>query len=257
MITRPILPLAVLAAAALVSCSGDGGLSPAVVPDAETATALAEPRGCPTSGPGAYGDIDWVDFIQLDGITYSRLGVYAEAPGPPEVGEQIGEVRCRLSGNAGVHYKSKDGDAAFLDPRTPIYSLKAYAPSFRVAAESPTVGGFAVYEASTNPEAETGGDILDIRGKVTLFRLRGTPAGLSGSTDVRDADEIAAIIGMVLDSPVDHVDREHLELDQHRVEFHLEDGTIVVRAYWPETGELSRGIILPAEFRRLIPQDPE
>ena len=125
-----------------------------------------------------------------------------------------------------------------------------------MTAESPTGDGFTVYEASTNPNAETGADILDIRGKVTLFRVRSTSGG-SRSTDVRDADEITSIVGMVLDSPVDHVDREHAELDQYQVEFQLKDGTIVVRAYWPETGELSRGIMLPAEFALLIPEDPE
>ena len=121
-----------------------------------------------------------------------------------------------------------------------------------MTAESPTGDGFTVYEASTNPNAETGADILDIRGKVTLFRVRSTSGG-SRSTDVRDADEITSIVGMVLDSAADHADREHAELDQYQVEF----GTIVVRAYWPETGELSRGLMLPAEFALLLPADPE
>jgi len=254
---RLILPLAVLAAAALVSCTGDGGLSPTAEPEAEVVTASAAPRDCPTSEPGSYAEVDYVSFVKLDGITYTQLGVYAEAPWPPALGERIGEVTCRLSGNAPLYYRSKDGDAAFLNPGTPIYSLRDYAPSFRVAAESLTVDGFAVYEASTNPNAKMGADILDIRGKVRLFRVRGATGGLSRPTDVHDADEIASIVGMVLDSPVDHADREHGELDQYQVEFTLEDGTIVVRAYWPETGELSRGIMLPAEFARLIPEVPE
>ena len=187
----------------------------------------------------------------------TRLGVYAESPEPPALGEPIGEVKCRIDGYGGMHYRIKDGDAAVLDPGTPIYSLRDYATSFRVAAESPTVDGFAVYEASTNPNAETGADVLDIRGKVTLFRVRGATGGLSRSTDIRDADEIASIVAMVLDSPVDRVDREHGELDQYQVEFSLKDGTIVVSAYWPETGELSRGIILPPEFALLVPEAPE
>lgn len=255
---RRVIPaLAVLAAAVLVSCTGGSGSSPSAAPDAEVVTASAEPRDCPTNAPGEYADVDYVDFIKLGGITYTRLGVYAEGPEPPILGEPIGEVTCRLSGYTGMRYKPRDGDAAFLDPGTPIYSLQDYATSFRVAAESPTVDGFAVYEARTNPNAETGADILDIRGKVTLFRVRGATGGLSRSTDIHDADEIASIVAMVLDSPVDHADREHGELDQYQVEFSLKDGTIVVRAYWPETGELSRGIILPPEFALLVPEVPE
>lgn len=183
--TRLLPPFVALAAAALVSCTGGDGLSPTAVPDAETATASAEPRDCPAGEPGSSGDIDWVEPPVRQADRRGELSTVRERRAP---------------------LQSKDGDAAFLDPGTPIYSLQDYAPSFRVTAESPTGDGFTVYEASTNPNAETGADILDIRGKVTLFRVRSTSGG-SRSTDVRDADEITSIVGMVLDSAADHADR--------------------------------------------------
>jgi hypothetical protein len=33
---------------------------------------------------------------------------------------------------------------------------------------------------------------------------------------------------------------------------HLVDGTAVTRAYWPDTGELMPGILLPPEFQSAI-----
>lgn len=36
---------------------------------------------------------------------------------------------------------------------------------------------------------------------------------------------------------------------QRYIAFHLEDGTAEVRSFWPESGELSRGIIAPASFQ--------
>ncbi|MCI0817776.1 MAG: hypothetical protein J4O14_05850 [Chloroflexi bacterium] len=95
--TRLLPPFVALAAAALVSCTGGDGLSPTAVPDAETATASAEPRDCPAGEPGSSGDIDWVE--------------------PPVPGKQIAEVSCRLSGSAGLRYKVRTV--------TPPFSIRA------------------------------------------------------------------------------------------------------------------------------------
>ena len=83
-----------------------------------------------------HGVIDWVDFIRFGGITY------VVAPTKPgrmltanDLGPVFATVRLKLDGNVqDPAYQSKDGDAAFLDAGTKIYTMKGYRPTFRLAA---------------------------------------------------------------------------------------------------------------------------
>jgi hypothetical protein len=79
--------------------------------------------------------IDWVDFIQL-GTTQ-----YVAGPGPPmtiqpsELGPVVAHVNFKVAGNVcDPNYKPRDGDAAFLEPGTPIYQVNGQPASKVVAA---------------------------------------------------------------------------------------------------------------------------
>jgi len=53
--------------------------------------------------------IDWVDFVQLDGIHYLRNDYTIDAN---SLGSRIGEVKFKVSDNVNdPNYKTKDGDA--------------------------------------------------------------------------------------------------------------------------------------------------
>ena len=53
------------------------------------------------------------------------------------LGPVYAETRCRLSDVVtDPDYRSRDGDAGFLDPGTKIYELKGFDPSFRLVARS-------------------------------------------------------------------------------------------------------------------------
>ncbi len=66
---------------------------------------------------------------------------YVAAPGTPavlqesELGPVYMRVKSKLSGHiCDPNYRPQDGDAAFLDPGTPVYQLNGYLPAERLAA---------------------------------------------------------------------------------------------------------------------------
>ena len=88
------------------------------------------------SGPGCSNvQIEWVDFIQV-GSTQFVVG-----PGTPtslqesDLGPVVAHVKSKVAGNVcDPNYHPKDGDAAFLDPGTPIYQVKGQPTSAMLAA---------------------------------------------------------------------------------------------------------------------------
>ena len=79
--------------------------------------------------------IDWVDFIEV-GTTQ-----YLAGPGAPttlsesDLGPVVAHVKFKVADNiCDPNYKPKDGDAAFLDPGTPIYQVNGQPTSKVVAA---------------------------------------------------------------------------------------------------------------------------
>jgi hypothetical protein len=89
--------------------------------------------------PGASGGcttvIDWVNFIQVGAVQYVAGPGAETVPQESELGPVYTHVRFKLSGNVcDPNYRPKDGDAAFLDPGTPVYQVNGRPPSEEVAA---------------------------------------------------------------------------------------------------------------------------
>ena len=97
-----------------------------------------------------------------------------------------------------------------------------------------------LYEADINPSAKTGGDLLDIRGKVTAIDIINDHKTILGTID--DEETIERLVALVLEAPVNQRSRDH-DGPNYFLGIRLVDGTSVVRAFWLETGELSRGIM--------------
>lgn len=113
--------------------------------------------GCGLQSHTATGmQIHWTDFVQVDGITYLKNAHLGRALRDDELGSSYAEVRFRLDGNIDdPSYQSVDGDAAYLDTGTKIFSLQGYPSYFRLAAREN--GKLVVYEADRNPQARSGG----------------------------------------------------------------------------------------------------
>ena len=200
---------------------------------------------------------DWLHSIQFGGITYLAKGSLG---GPiitegeraltiEDLGSEIYRVAFRIEGYSGSH---QDGDATYLNPGTPIYAVKGYSPEFRLAALED--GTPRLFEADTHPEAESVEALLDIRGKVTSMDVLSTENSIKVlGTKVENGEDVVLgkieeeravkrFVELLLESPIDQGRRDH-EGPRYFLYFRLADGTSVVRAFWLESGELSRGVM--------------
>ena len=86
--------------------------------------------GCATT------QIDWVDFIEV-GTTQYVAGLTGSPTTLQEsdLGPVVAKVKFKVEGNVcDPNYRPKDGDAAFLDPGTPIYQVNGHPSSELLAA---------------------------------------------------------------------------------------------------------------------------
>ena len=157
-----------------------------------------------------------------------------------DLGPELYRVAFRGSGYAGPYYRYQDGDSTHLNPGTQVFEVKGYSPQFRLGTLEK--GRAILYEADTNPSAKTGEDLLDIRGKVTAIDVLNDDKEMTILGTMDDEHAIERFVEMALEAPVDQSSRDHGG-PRYFLGFRLEDGTSVVRAFWLETGELSRGIM--------------
>ena len=192
--------------------------------------------------------ISWVPMVKFGGIHYLRqwslVGKAADEDVQGLTGDDLGQEHYRVAfrgdGYAGPWYRYQDGDATFLNPGTRVYEVKGYAPEFRLATREQ--GRVTLYEADTNLNAQTGGDLLDIGGKVTAIDILNDDDEMTFLGTIDDEPAIERFVAMVLESPVNQEGRDH-DGPRYFLGIRLADGTSVVRAFWLETGELSRGIM--------------
>ena len=192
--------------------------------------------------------IGWVPLMQFGGIQYQRKWRstgegnlrYDRDLAVGDLGPELYRVAFRGSGYAGPYYRYQDGDSTHLNPGTQVFEVKGYSAQFRLGTLEE--GRAILYEADTNPSAKTGEDLLDIRGKVTAIDVLNDDNEMTILGTMDDGHAIERFVEMVLEAPVDQQNRDH-EGPRYFLGFRLADGTSVMRAFWLETGELSRGIM--------------
>ena len=189
---------------------------------------------------------DWLHSIQFGGITYLAKGGWGghiltegeRALTTEDLGPELYRVAFRIEGYSG--YSHQDGNATYLNPGTPVYAVKGYAPEFRLAALED--GRARLFEADTHPKAEVGEDLLDIRGRVTAIDILSSKDARTVLGAIDGDRAIERLVNMVLESPVNQGNRDH-EGPRYVLSFRLVDGTSAARLFWLESGELSRGIM--------------
>ncbi|MGZ3715057.1 MAG: hypothetical protein ACXVA4_06550, partial [Ktedonobacterales bacterium] len=166
---------------------------------------------------------------------------------------QFATVKFKVDGNVSdSNYHPKDGDAAFLDAGTPVYSVKGYISTFLLAAFHNDQ--FIRYVVDQNPHATTGADLLDINGKVTRIGINSETDGTTELGAISDPRNIQSLVALILAAPVNQTSTQPPSGTRYFLAFHLRDGSTLTEVYWPESGELSRGITLPTAFRTAIEQ---
>lgn len=212
--------------------------------------------GCSQERPVGEASYGWNLIMRFDGVTYGVLE--SQEAGRPlredDLGPKFAEVRHDFS-DEGPGYRTQDGDATYLKPGTPVYEVAGYDTSFRLAARER--GTLTLYEATSNPRARVGADLLDIEGKVGSISItHGEGVGeVLASLDT--PDEVGPFVRGLVDAPVRRLDPDHFGLrNVYPVVFHLDDGTAAVREYRNDTGMLgsngSAAIATPESLRKDI-----
>jgi hypothetical protein len=90
--------------------------------------------------------IDWVNFIQVGSTQYVAGPQPSTDLEDGDLGPVYAKVKFKVSGNVcDPGYQLRDGDAAFLDPGTPIYVVAGHPPGEELAAQFS--GVLVVYRA--------------------------------------------------------------------------------------------------------------
>ncbi|MFF2878406.1 hypothetical protein ACFVR2_19005 [Gottfriedia sp. NPDC057991] len=90
--------------------------------------------------------IDWVDFVRWNGVEYYGIqsGILANEK---FIDEKVGEVKFKVADRVtNPSYKIKDGDAAFHEKGTEIYSIKGN-PELIALKDRTAINGYSVYYA--------------------------------------------------------------------------------------------------------------
>lgn len=94
--------------------------------------------------------IDWVDFIHINDTKYNSL-YSAVIADQSFIGDEVGEVEFKVSDNVSdPSYKTKNGDAAFWEKGTKIYSVKGLANLIAVE-DKELINGYRIYSTEDGP----------------------------------------------------------------------------------------------------------
>jgi hypothetical protein len=194
-----------------------------------------------------------LDFVTFDGIDYIR---WLEEPGRAltrdDLGIEFATVECSLGEDVRGCPYGIDAGAAFLPAGTRMYAVRGHATSFRLAAV--WRDRVFLYQVWRNPHARHGGDLYDIAGKVRAIDVqRGEPTpGVGRPIAIASPRDVETLVDMVVRGAMRHPQAHPIGEPRYWITFWLTDGTTLGRAYFAETSELMGGLVLPAEFRRVL-----
>lgn len=193
------------------------------------------------------------DYISFDGVDYVR---WAEEPGRPlergDLGPEFGVVTCSFGEDSRSCPYGIDAGAAYMPAGTRIHAVRGYATDFRLAAV--WKDRIFLYQAWRNPRARTGRDLFDIGGKVRAIDVqRGAAAsGVGGHATIAGPRDVEALVDLIVRATVRRPAPHAVGEPRYWLTFWLTDGTTLGRPYFPESGELLGGVVLPVEFRALV-----
>lgn len=200
--------------------------------------------GCSFS-PKVMMEIDWVDFIQLNGNHYLSTKHVLEKS---SVGPEIAKIRFQVADNVlDPHYEAKNGDAAFLEAGTSVYKVNGYKENFRIAIIHEDK--LRIYEAYDSHTGHIASDYLDLENKVDSILIKDSEDNhiIKQITSKETIDKIAASI---MSSPIRR--DVHSDGERYFVTLHFKDGTESSLAYWPQTGKLGASLLVTSDFRSMV-----
>jgi hypothetical protein len=193
------------------------------------------------------------DFITFDGVHYLR---WTEEPGRAltraDLGIEFATVECSYGEDRVGCAFGRDAAAAFMPAGTRAYAVRGYRTEFRLA----TVVRERVflYQVWRNPRAKAGGDLFDIAGKVRAIDVqRGEPTPAAPGTPARVAPKDAeTLVDMMLRGRMRPPRAYTFGEPRYWLTIWLADGTTLGRPYFTESSEVMDGLVVPAEFGRIL-----
>ena len=199
-------------------------------------------------------DAQILDFVTFDRVDYIR---WSDEPGRAltrdDLGIEFATVECAYSDDRRSCPFGLDAAAAFMPAGTRFYAVRGYRTDFRLAAV--VRGRTFLYQAWRNPRAKVGADLFDIAGKVRAIdvqRGQPTPAAPGAPVRVAVSTDTEALVAMILHGAMRPPRAHAFEEPRYWLTFWLADGTTLGRPYYTETGELMDGLVVPAEFGKLL-----
>lgn len=128
--------------------------------------------------------IDWVPFVYVNGRNYVAVQ-YTDRPTPVSaLGAVVATVRHKVEGDVtDPHYRSRNGDAAFLSVGTRLRAVEGFARWFRIAAV--VDGNVTVFQLDRR--SGIGAAAFDLRPRsITALEIR---SGFDGSVRNRVVDQ--------------------------------------------------------------------
>jgi hypothetical protein len=215
---------------------------------------------CQRSGPGGAGDggasIDGFQFGQTFYARWTHITSHPAEVRPlqdRDLGRVVGQVvanRADEPVESGTPFRNLE--ATFLKVGTPVYAVKGYPTSFRLAARRD--GELGLYEPWASPTARVGADLLGgIDGKVRRIGVY-TDHGLRPVGTISDRRQVQRLVNLVLGAPLQAQDpaASAKEYQLYVLTFHLADGTGVSRLFNAATGFIAGGIVAPKPFTAAV-----
>lgn len=121
-------------------------------------------------------EIDWVDFVKINGVSYSGSWDRVIKNPSQVTTEIVGKVDFKVADVVtNPDYRIKDGDAAFLEKGTPLYRVEGFKTNEVIAAmDEASIGGYRIYveDDFTKNVRQSYKDInKDKIERIELFRL--------------------------------------------------------------------------------------
>ncbi|HXJ79774.1 MAG TPA: hypothetical protein VMS64_13970 [Candidatus Methylomirabilis sp.] len=193
------------------------------------------------------------DFVTFDGIDYIR---WAEEPGRAltrdDLGIEFAIVECSYAEDRVGCSFGRDAAAAFMPTGTRVYAVRGYRTEFRLAAV--VNERIFLYQVWRNPRAKVGSELFDIRGKVRAIDVqRGEPSPAMPRQPVRiTGPDMDALVDMTLRGQLRPPRAHAFGEPRYWLTIWLADGTTLGRPYFTESSELMDGLVVPAEFARIL-----
>jgi hypothetical protein len=195
-----------------------------------------------------------LDFVSFDGVDYIR---FAEEPGRSltraDLGVEFATVECSIGEDARGCPYGTDAAAAFMPSGTRMYEVRGFRTEFRLAAV--WKDRIFLYQAWRSPRAKVGADLFDVAGKVRAIDVqRGQPMSeiARQPTAISSPADSDALIRTILRGAVRKPSPHTVGEPRYWLTLWLTDGTTLGRTYYPESGELMGGLIVPADFAKIL-----